>query len=377
MKENFIIFLLSMFSLSSFSQEIGKELLSSPVLLERDSNKLSIRLDATAFFKNNEYFNPIAKGETFPGMRIIPTVRYQLHDKFLFEVGTNTLFYSGNDDVSVKLHTRLQYSPIPEFSFVMGNYYGGVNHRLIEPLYQRENHLVEAPESGVQLIYNNGKYFADIWLDWERFIHPGDDFQEALTFGISTSACLTSKESRLKVSIPLQLLIHHEGGQIDTSEEEMIIVGNLAAGVNLEYEISRDRFIKSMGLSAYWLGYYDKKPNAAIRPYEKGWAVYPILHINASPFEFQAGYWHADKFFAYGGEPLFASFSLLYPDSQLPERNLITAKLSYSKKLLRTLRIGIYAETYTDMDRNKTDYSFGVNLRFTPRLFNWLISGNH
>jgi len=348
------------------------------LLNEKDSNRLSIEIEFTGFFKNNEYFSPVSKGETFPGVRMRPTVSYQIDSKLDAELGMVGLYYSGDNQkdktyVFNGIFAKLQYSIRPNLNLIFGNYYGGVNHRLIEPLYKWEKHLVDKPESGLQFIFENEKYFSDTWLNWQRFIQHGDSVPEVLTFGTSNSIKLTSPKSRISLSVPLQLVIHHQGGQIDTSSEKMIVSGNLATGICSELSLN-NRFFKSVGLNIYWVGYYDKIENRETRPYTKGWGIYPVFTVDATPFKGMLGFWRADKFFSFEGEPLFASFNPLYSDSKLEKRNILTMKLSYSKQLHKMFSLGAQIETYSDLDREKTDYSFGIYLRVSGTIFQKLFS---
>lgn len=361
------------FSICTYSQWTPDKLISSPVLFEKDRDKLIVKADVIGFFKNNEYFSPIVKGETFPGVQIRPIIAYQIENKLKVELGMTGLYYSGDQQkdgtyVFNGIFANLQYAIKPNFNLVFGNYYGGVNHRLIEPMYKWERHLTDKPESGLQIIYENEKYFADVWLNWQRFIQKGDSVPEVLTFGVSSSITLTKPDNRLKISVPLQLVIYHQGGQIDVSEEKMIVSGNLATGICSEYYFPNS-FIKSAGMSLILVGYYDKLPDNSIRPYDRGWGIYPTLSIDASPFKAMIGYWYAKKFYSFEGESLFASFNTDYPNIVLPKRELITTKLSYTKQLHKMFSLGGQIETYTDLKRGKTDYSFGVYLRFFPQIF--------
>lgn len=364
---------LLLITISAYSQWTPDKLTTSPFLIESDSNKITINADVVGFLKNNEYFSPIVKGETFPGIRIRPTVAYQVGTNLKAELGMTSLYYSGDQQKDGTylfngIFARLQYAIKPNFNLVFGNYYDGVNHRLIEPLYRWENQLINKPESGLQLIYEDQKYFADVWLNWQRFIQKGDSVPEVLTFGVSSSMRLTKSDNPLKISIPLQLVIHHQGGQIDVSEEKMIVSGNLATGICSEYSINH-KLIKSIGANIYLVGYYDKLPDNSIRPYDKGWGIYPTFSIDASPFKALVGYWHAKKFYSFEGEPLFASFNTDYPDDVLTNRSMLTFKASYSQQLHKMFSVGVQAETYSDLNRGKTDYSFGVYLRFNGTLF--------
>ncbi|MDR2848690.1 MAG: hypothetical protein LBV39_06245 [Bacteroidales bacterium] len=346
------------------AQWFPETLLGSPSIVASDSNRLSLKVDMTGFFKNNEYFSPIAVGQTYPGVMLLPTLNYQASDKFRAEAGAYMVHFSGRNDFSLlQPFLRLQYAFTPAFSMVLGNLYGDLNHRLIEPLYQWEQHFTARPESGLQFVWHGDRLFADTWIDWERYIERNDTVPEVLTFGASVIGRLFAPDKRFFLNIPVQLLIHHQGGQIDLSHEPGMMLTNAAIGISTGYRLNR-KWLQSVAIDIYDALYFDSSDNRASRPYEQGHGVYSVLHLDAAPFALMVGYWHAEKFYAFQGEPLFASFDRYNPLSQLPVRNLLTAKLAFDKTVYKGIAIGAYAETYTDIDRGETDYSFGVHIRF-------------
>jgi len=336
-------------------------------LSEADSNKLSLGADFTGFFKNNEYFSPVAVGQTLPGSVLNLALGYQVAGKFKAELGAYAVKYSGHIPLeNLQAFVRFQYAITPQFNMVMGNLYSGVNHRLIEPLYQWERHFTDNPESGLQFILHTDRWFSDVWVDWQHFIQRGDPVLESLVFGTSVARQLTGNDSRFGLTIPLQLLIHHQGGQIDTSDEPMIVLGNMATGFCSRLNMNNGK-IRSVGLDVYLAGYWDRYSNEALRPYDRGWGVYPVLYMDVSPFKLMAGYWYAEKFHAFEGESLFGSFDPYYPQKQLPTRNLVTFKFIFDKQLFKEVSVGAKLETYSDLDRGETDYSFCVHLRLKTK----------
>ncbi|GHT39496.1 hypothetical protein AGMMS49965_05670 [Bacteroidia bacterium] len=327
-------------------------------------------VDATGFFQNSEFFSPLAVGQTLPGIQFVPRLTFQI-EQFRLEWGAYAVYYAGdekNSNAFNQMFIRMQYAVNPDFNLVLGNLYGGLSHRLIEPLYQWERHYTARPESGLQVHFENKKYFADVWLDWEQFIRRGDSIPELLTFGISTSVLLTSEESRFRLSVPFQLLVHHQGGQIDTSDKPKIVMGNVAAGINAEW-FAGYNLLQSLALKTYVTGYLDNTEDLALRPYTKGWGIYPVLEARAKYVTMAVGYWHANKFYAFEGESLFGSFNPYEPEKQFPIRDLVTAKLLYQKALLHSLHAGAQIEIYRDCGLRRTDYSFGVYLRFNRQIF--------
>ncbi len=354
-------------SLPACAQWFPETLLSSPALSKTDSNRFSVAADVTGFFKNNEYFSPVADGQTLPGVSALLAAGYQVADKFRAELGVYGVKYSGRDPLeNFQPFARLQYSLTPAFNMVLGNIYGGVNHRLIEPLYQWERQFTANPESGLQFVLHSDRWFTDVWVDWQNFIQRGDPEQEALTFGTSVSYNFNIPSVKLNIAVPLQLLIYHRGGQIDTSDEPMIVLGNAATGLCIRRSMDFWWF-RSVGVDVYAVGYYDRYPNKDLRPYKSSLSVYPVFHIDASSLQFMAGYWLAEKFYAFEGEPLFFSFNPYEPQQRLPERKMVTVKFAYERELLKGIYLGTQVELYSDLKRRETDYSFGVHLRFNER----------
>jgi len=366
----FSYFVIQLFVISAQAQWFPSTLLTTPALSEADSNRLTLGTDITGFFKNNEYFSPVAVGQTLPGVSMLMTVDYQVAGKFRTEAGMYVLKYSGEDQLSnIQPFIRMQYAITPNFNMIVGNLYGGINHKLIEPLYQWERHFTDKPESGLQFVLHNERWFTDIWINWQHFIRRGSLVPEMLTFGSSTSYLVLHPSRRFGLSIPLQLLIHHTGGQIDISPDPMIVLGNAATGICSKWKIN-NFWLRSVGLDVYLAGYYDRYPNTDLRPYTYSLGVYPVLHIDAMPLEIMAGYWQTEKYHSFTGEPLFGSFDPYHPtnrEKRLPERKMITLKLAYNLRLLKGVLLGTQVEIYTDLFRNATDYSFGVHLRFNDR----------
>lgn len=264
----------------------------------------------------------------------------------------------------------MQYDIEANLHFILGNYYGGANHRLIEPLYRWEKHFVDSPESGLQILYNGKVFRGDVWVNWQRFIERDDPLQEVLTFGLSSAVKFTKPGSKFMVEMPFQLVVNHKGGQIDTSEERNLVIGNLATGISTKYLLNSS-FFKTLGLDLYFAGYYDNVPIKEVRPYDSGWGIYPVFTVEASDFKLMTGYWRGEKFYSVEGESLFASFNHLYPGRVEPTRNILTNKLSFTKKLRKALSIGAQAELYTDLDKSRVDYSFGVHIRFDLPGIKW------
>ena len=166
--------------------------------------ELRLNFDALCFFRDNEYKGYLSKGYTLPGYRLQPTVSYQPLKNLRVEVGVSMLHYWGankypnlnysdiatwkGDQTQTGFHLlpffNVQLAVSRNFNLILGNIYGGANHRLIEPLYNQENALSADPEMGVQMQWQTKPLDFDMWVNWESFIFDKDTHQEAFTFGL-------------------------------------------------------------------------------------------------------------------------------------------------------------------------------------------------
>ena len=217
--------------------------------------ELRLNFDALCFFRDNEYKGSLSKGYTLPGYRLQPTVSYQPLKNLRVEVGVSMLHYWGankypnlnysdiatwkGDQTQTGFHLlpffNVQLAVSRNFNLILGNIYGGANHRLIEPLYNQENALSADPEMGVQMQWQTKPLDFDMWVNWESFIFDKDTHQEAFTFGLSTRFKANRPERRTHVYFPLQVVMQHRGGEINPDAEQRQVKTwmNAAAGVGV------------------------------------------------------------------------------------------------------------------------------------------------
>ena len=233
--------------------QIQDEVFQRPYLLSAgDRQCLRLNIDNLNFFQNNEFKGNVDKGYTLPGLWLQPRVSYQPLANLRLEAGVHLLYYSGakhypsggyqglpywqdaNESNGKGLHARpffrAQLSGFDnKLNLVLGNLYGGANHRLIEPLYNPELNLSADPESGLQVLFNLPCFDLDAWIDWQNFIFRQDNQQEQFTLALS---------SRIKFKdsgwyIPVQLVAQHWGGEIQQGQYHGISsLLNAATGID-------------------------------------------------------------------------------------------------------------------------------------------------
>ena len=200
------------------------------------ARELSVELDNISFFKDNEYTGKFTKGYSLPGLWVQGKAVYYPLRNIKLEAGVHMLIYHGANKypsmayqdiaywkgdqyqkgVHVLPYFRAQMALSDHVNIVLGNIYGASNHNLIEPLYNPELNLTCDPEAGLQLLYDSKAFDLDVWVNWQSFIFREDVHQEAFTVGISSRLKYNDPASRFHFYTPVQGLVQHRGGEIDT-----------------------------------------------------------------------------------------------------------------------------------------------------------------
>ncbi len=339
-----------------------------PEFKKEAGNNLYFRLENNNFVKNNEYFSDYIEGYTLMGYSAQPSLVYYAGSRLRIKAGVHLIQFSGMNEFTEVLPTFSIHTQLTDqLSLIMGGLKGDVHHKLIEPLFDPENQYTRPIENGFQFIFNSNKLWLDAWVDWEQFIFIGDNKPEKFTAGISTSYELTRPESDLQITVPGQMIATHLGGQISNYTERMQSLANLATGVKFNYTIG-EGFIKDIGVATYLASYHDLTAQSGW-DFTNGSAIYPVTEINYKYGTLMAGYWHAKNFIAPKGSSLFQSTSNYQTGYYNKHRDLITAKLNFTKTFMKQIKFSATIETYYDVPASQFDYSYGINLVFTPNFF--------
>jgi hypothetical protein len=359
MKNKIIILILVLiFSLYGALAESQRTLPSELVPIE-DITKSDIIFDfsATSFLKNDEYFNKFAEGTTAFGFFTEPVIRYSITPNTEISGGVFLQkFFGKNDFTSVVPVFTIQHRINQHIELILGRLYGTKDHLLEEPLFSTDRYIYNNLENGLQFKFTNMRLQSDIWVNWERFILKGNPFQEEFTFGTSTTLNLL-KPGPIRLELPIQTIITHKGGQIDESPLPIQSLFNASSGLRIAYR---------QKISAEILGFYYKvlsmpdypQPNSQI--YKEGWAIYPRVKYKFKRFEFNAGYWYANKFIAPRGEALFQCVSAIDSAYSQEIRKLITGKVIYNAWFENKVNLNFLGEYYYDLVSRKGDFSFGL-----------------
>ncbi|MDR2469013.1 MAG: hypothetical protein LBD27_00825 [Tannerella sp.] len=363
-----------------------------------DTHPLSVTVDNLNFFRNNEWVSAIAPGYTLPGFRLQPKVIYRPTKHVRLEAGVHSLWYWGanrypsypytqlpyweesrpSDVLHLLPYLRAQVAFSEQVQIVLGNIYGGADHRLAEPLYNPELNLTADPEAGLQMLYHTSWVDLDAWVNWIKFIYHSDVRQESLVGGLSVHLMANAPESGLHICFPLQALAQHQGGQIDVTDLPVQTVVNGLAGIRLEWNL-RQSILKKVCMEWDLAGYY--QPAGERWPLKRGYGSYTSLSAVLSGFQVKVAYWQCDRFISILGNPLFGVLRPSTPDAYFDRPKMVVCGVAYTRRFAPGLMLGIDFDLFQRFAANlrnpvsgvsvvetKSNYSFGVYFRATPSI---------
>lgn len=321
----------------------------------RPEGKDQLRLDIENFdfFRDNEYVGDRTDGYTLPGFVLRPTLSWQPLANLKVEAGFNMTTYWGataynelhfkdplrevttgktrrlNMTPFVRVHARLS----PAVDLVIGNIYGGVAHRLPEPLYDEENMLTQRPEAGIQLLTNTRHFDLDAWINWESFIFRDDNHQEAFTFGLATRTKVNDEKSRVHAFFPINLIFMHRGGEIDTISTDRVQTWvNFSAGGQVDFNL-RSKAVRKVSLSLNV--FYSNEGKGELFPFGRSLAAYALAEMDVWRFRLGVGHWMAHDFITLLGNPHFGCIDVPYSGRRFDDPQVTTFNLEYTQQFAK------------------------------------------
>ncbi len=328
------------------------------------AGELNFRFESLGFFWNNEFQGGLVKGYTLPGAYFRPKLTYSPVDDLYLEVGAHMLYYSGRDHLNTAIpwfSARYRFSE--NFSAITGNLDQTNQHGLIEQLCEPERIYIDKPEFGLQFLYSGKKLQAQTWISWEQFIMQNDPFQERFTYGF-TSNYKAFQNSELTVKLPLQVLMYHQGGEINTNPNgprpSVQTHANFLAG--WEMAMNMGDKVKTINLNGYWLGYDAVTRDSNTLPFSSGHAFLIETSAQTRNSRISLSYWNAYQFLAPKGRYLYQSASWDVPAVTQPDRSMLTAKYFWQKNITKGARVAFQVDSYLDLQTSDLSYSYGFFL---------------
>lgn len=333
---------------------------------ESDSGKLFLGIRFLGFSKNNEYFDTIIEGYTLLGYQIHPSLSYFPSKNIRLDAGFYAQQDFGNHDLSTAVPTLSLKVTRGPFALVFGNIDGNLNHRLIEPLYNFERVLNNRLETGIQLQSISDELFFDLWLDWQHMIYNKDPEQEYFVSGMSIDKRIF-KNGAFQISVPLQVLMSHRGGQINLTSLPVETLMNAAIGAEIQHTLSGS--VKGWRANGYYV-LYNNMSTADTRPYRDGSGYYFNGNISTGfGLDVMMSYWQAHEFISVQGGKIYPSVSEFDYRVQQEHMQLFILRLLYNKELAKGLVATLRAEPYYDFSYRSIQFAYGFYLQFQDRFF--------
>jgi hypothetical protein len=254
----------------------------------RAQGRVAIQSDLLFYGDNTEFHNPFREGETLFGAALRLAAVLDLNDRVRLAIGGfgNQRFGSGKAFELVRPVLSLTVRGARS-SFTLGTLPPvavdrpsgpdrGGPHGLL-PALQRETLTFDRPyEAGLAWTFAGQRLRHEFWLDWQRLNTP--KHRERFDGGLNSAWRLTDF-----VSLPAQMHIVHEGGQLHASgpvadsaavaagaHVHRRLTGDLLAGLELLGAVSRNRpdrsrpdlstdgtgfFARASGERAAWRGH--------------------------------------------------------------------------------------------------------------------------
>ncbi len=323
-----------------------------------DSTKIWVNLLGQSFFDNKEFTGNIKKGYTHPGFWIKPSVDIKT-DRFYVDAGLHLLYLAGADSVDRLVPAlSLLFRINNNISLVAGTLNTRHGHYLSEPLYKPERLSLKQPETGVQFFYKSSSAIADLWINWERYIKTGSQFQEEFTVGFSH--VYNPYNIKAGFSNSMASMAFHKGGQIDSTDLPVQTLINVAEMPAYSFAIGSGQLL---GISPSFYFYKNLSPSINLK-FNRGYAFHTKVFVTYNNLYLELGQWLSNGFVNPRGEELYGSFSTISPEFDQKRRSLTTLLIQYEKIISNAFTIHANTRAYYDSHNKLMEYSYTLILTF-------------
>ena len=343
----------------AFAQLDNTFLRDEMAVSEKDSNRFGASFSLFNYMRNTEYFNNIELGRTLFGYHFQPKLFYQPNQHVKLEAG---LFlrndFGGINPYTEALPTFTLKIKNNNFSFLFGTLEGSLSHRLIEPMYNIEYAITKRIENGAQFKYDSKKLFFDAWVNWENFIERGSPYKEIVTAGLSSMVSIYESKNGFKIKLPVQFLVHHHGGQINTDSLNMTVQMNVASGLRISQEFENS-FVSELRLDGYYT-VYNESTNSGYYPFRNGNGAYVNAFVRTKMIDLMLSYWNGNNYLAPRGSYIYQSQSIDAPTHTEKNRELLFVRLMREQPIFDNLYLTVRFEPVYDLQNKLFDYSYSV-----------------
>jgi hypothetical protein len=317
------------------------------------------------YFRNYEYSNNFHDGYTLFGTQLKPQLAYYPDPNLSIIAGAYFRKDFGNERglYDAKPLFNVKYSK-NNLTLAFGSIEGAIQHNYIEPLYDFEHKITMPIEYGIQFMVDKVRFQADSWVAWQKMIYKGDAKKEEIVGGFVTDIILF-KDQAWQLRIPAQMLVYHQGGQIDALKNiPMSTLFNGASGFTLSKSIGYG--VKRLYTNNQVVVYKDFS-RTKVRAYQGGFGLWLNAGIDARWGNFSISYWQGNHFMSIKGMPLYQSVSdnLYKKDYTESKRQMLMFRYQYLKELLPSLYLDVRFEPHIDLRNSSSNLQFNHSFFLT------------
>jgi hypothetical protein len=307
------------------------------------------------YVRDYEYANQFHDGYTLYGTQLQPQLVYFAHPNLAIVAGAYIRKDFGDNGVKeAKPLFALKYHK-KDLTLNFGSLEGGIHHGYIEQLWNFERQITDPIQYGTQLIVEKEKFKLDAWIAWQKMIYSPSPVKEQIIGGLTTEGTILQRNG-WKLSVPVQFLAYHKGGQIDTLKSiPLQTLFNGAAGLKLHKEIGGNT-IKEIYTDNYVAVYKDFSP-VKTEPFQGGFGVWLNAGVDTKFGSIVASYWKGNNFETIKGMPLYQSVSTTLYDFGYQEksRSIFLLRYCYQKELLPNLYLDTRIEPHFDLGTSRKE----------------------
>lgn len=355
------LFCLSMICVAGLKSQLSNSVFrQGPAMPETQTG---FTFEALQYLRNSEYFSNLNPGSTLFGFQALPMLHYRISEHARFSTG---LFMQRDFGDGRALN---QLIPVFNFGFEsrnwrwnLGNIRPNIHHNLIEPLMNYENVIRQPVEGGIQGLRKTQKMNYDFWLEWRQKADDVAGKQEKIVFGHSLEQGLYSTSS-FRLSLPIQAIIYHQGGQALHLNAHVATRLTGAAGIRLR---NKDTSILLEGFGLLCADNSDTRS----QPFQNGWAA--MANLRVRPFKYHEvalSWWFGRQFVTSTGNPVFSNVNLSDVYLNRNTRQLAMLRYVYSRPIVKNkLWIDFRLEPYYDFQYRNLEFAQGLYFRYIETL---------
>lgn len=326
-----------------------------------DPAVIRLHVDNLNYFRNVEYRTPIDEGRTLFGYHLAPEFSYQINDDWLLSAGVFLKRDFGSDgfDQSFPI-VQLKYFK-DDISFLFGRLEGNMDHGLIEPVMDPERIIENRTENGFQFLMNKHRFDLDIWLDWRKAIYPLSAFREEFDAGVTGQLNLV-RNTTFQWYVPLDILSHHKGGEIDTSGLPSVSQFTFTYGSAFIWKPANSGAHRIRG-GVLFNNYEDVSSRATT--FIDGLGQYAFLSAEMNEWGVMVTYWDSHQFQSPNGDVYYQSVSVKDPLRYLIDyRKILMFRGFYERKFKNDISLLARVNYIRDVNERQNDLITEFYLRW-------------